>query len=231
MVIVVGPSRRWCPPIIGPSAAPGTSSPNASPRSCSFSVVINADTGAFVVEGVNWEKVKRIDLSTFTVAQTFDPANQINPLVSAKQQKRVLGMIETSAGQGAKIAAGGARHGEKGFFVKPTVIVDADASNIIVRDEVFGPVVVAIPFNDMDDAVAKANDTPYGLAASVWSQDVTKVFNFADAVKAGTVWANCHNLVDPNMPFGGYKDSGLGREHGRAGIENYLETKAICIAV
>ena len=166
-----------------------------------------------------------------TIGSGFDPQNQINPLVSAKQQSRVLGMIETSVGQGAKIAAGGERHGEKGYFVKPTVIVDADASNIIVRDEVFGPVVVAIPFDDLDDAVAKANDTPYGLAASVWSQDVSKIMNFADAVKAGTVWVNCHNLVDPNMPFGGYKDSGLGREHGRAGIENYLETKSICIAV
>ena len=121
--------------------------------------------------------------------------------------------------------------GESGYFVKPTVIVDADRKNSIVRDEVFGPVVVALPFDDMDDAIALANDTVYGLSASVWSRDVSKVFAFADAVKAGTVWANCHNVVDPNMPFGGYKNSGIGREHGRLGLENYLETKSICIAI
>ena len=165
------------------------------------------------------------------IGSGFDSANQINPLVSAKQQKRVLRMVEASVNEGAKVAAGGISFGESGYFVKPTVIVDADRKNSIVRDEVFGPVVVALPFDDMDDAIALANDTVYGLSASVWSQDVSKVFAFADAVKAGTVWANCHNLVDPNMPFGGYKNSGIGREHGRLGLENYLETKSICIAI
>lgn len=166
-----------------------------------------------------------------TIGSGFNPENQINPLVSAAQQKRVLRMIDESAGQGAKIAAGGTAFGESGYFVKPTVIVDADRKNTVVREEVFGPVVVALPFNDMDDAIAQANDTAYGLSASIWSQDVSKIFTFADAVKAGVVWANCHNVLDPNMPLGGYKDSGMGREHGRAGLENYLETKSICIAV
>ncbi len=165
------------------------------------------------------------------IGSGFNPENQINPLVSANQQTRVLRMIDESARQGAKIAAGGVAFGKAGYFVKPTVIVDADRKNTIVREEVFGPVVVALPFNDMDDAIALANDTAYGLAASVWSQDVSKIFTFADAVKAGMVWANCHNVVDPAMPLGGYKDSGMGREHGRAGLENYLETKSICIAV
>ncbi len=169
--------------------------------------------------------------NSLKIGSGFDLSNQINPLVSAKQQSRVLRMIKKSAGEGAKIAAGGTAFGENGFFVKPTVIVGADRTNTIVREEVFGPVVVALPFDDLDDAIAKANDTAYGLSASVWSQDISKIFVFADAVKAGTVWANCHNMVDPNMPFGGYKDSGIGREHGINGVENYLETKSICIAV
>ncbi len=165
------------------------------------------------------------------VGSGFDPTNQINPLVSSVQQKRVLGMIGRGVDQGAKIVAGGKAHGDEGFFVKPTVVVDAGRTNELLRDEIFGPVVVAMPFSDMDDAIVKANDTIYGLSASIWSRDVSKIFAFADAVKAGTVWVNCHNVVDPNMPFGGYKHSGMGREHGSQGIENYLETKSICIAV
>ena len=166
-----------------------------------------------------------------TVGSGFDPHAQITPLVSAKQQQRVLGMIDAGVAQGARVAAGGRATGDRGFFVKPTVVVGADASNSLVRDEVFGPVVVALPFTDMEDAIAQANDTIYGLGASIWTRDISKAFTFADRVKAGTVWINCHSLVDPNMPFGGYKQSGLGREHGAAGVENYLETKSVCIAL
>ena len=163
------------------------------------------------------------------IGSGFDPSNQINPLISAKQRERVLSMIERGAADGAKVAAGGKSFGPDGFFVQPTVIVGAGATNILVRDEIFGPVVALLPFDDMDDAIAQANDTVYGLSASVWSQNLERCFKFADAVKAGTVWVNAHNLVDPNMPFGGYKQSGIGREHGAAGIESYLETKSICV--
>ncbi|HEX7759384.1 MAG TPA: aldehyde dehydrogenase family protein [Caulobacteraceae bacterium] len=169
--------------------------------------------------------------SGLTIGSGFDPQAQINPLISAKQQQRVLGMIEAGVAEGATLASGGAAAGDQGFFVQPTVVVGAGAANSLVRDEVFGPVVVALPFDDMDDAIAKANDTIYGLGASIWSRDLSKVLTFSDAVKAGTVWVNCHSLVDPNMPFGGYKQSGLGREHGASGIENYLETKSVCIAI
>lgn len=164
------------------------------------------------------------------IGSGFDPANQINPLVSAKQQSRVLSLIERGATEGATIAAGGTSVGDAGYFVKPTVIVGANKTNTLVREEIFGPVVALLPFTDMADAIAQANDTEYGLSASVWSRDIDRCFTFADAVKAGTVWVNTHNVVDPNMPFGGYKQSGLGREHGAVAVENYLETKAICLA-
>jgi phenylacetaldehyde dehydrogenase len=165
------------------------------------------------------------------VGSGFDPANQINPLVSAKQQSRVLSLIEKGVGEGATIAAGGSAAEGAGYFVRPTVIIGASRTNTLVREEIFGPVVTLLPFVDMADAIAQANDTIYGLSASVWSQDITRCFTFADAVKAGTVWINTHNVVDPNMPFGGYKQSGIGREHGAVAIENYLETKAICVAL
>lgn len=165
------------------------------------------------------------------IGSGFDPANQINPLVSAKQQSRVLSLLEKGVADGATIAAGGVATGGAGYFVKPTVITGASASNVLVREEIFGPVVALLPFTDMADAVVQANDTVYGLSASVWSRDIDRCFTFADAVKAGTVWINTHNMVDPNMPFGGYKQSGIGREHGAVAVENYLETKAICLAL
>jgi phenylacetaldehyde dehydrogenase len=161
----------------------------------------------------------------------FDPDAQINPLVSAKQQARVLDMIGKGVEAGARVAAGGGAPARPGYFVAPTVLVDVRPGMSVVQEEIFGPVVVAMPFTDMDEAVTLANDTVYGLGASIWSRDIGKVMHFADRVKAGTVWANCHNMIDPNMPFGGFKQSGLGREHGRSGLEGYLETKSICIAI
>jgi phenylacetaldehyde dehydrogenase len=165
------------------------------------------------------------------IGSGFDPANQINPLVSAKQQARVLEMVEQGVAQGATLAAGGSAVAGAGWFVRPTVLLGAQRSNTLVRDEIFGPVAVLIPFTDLDDAIAQANDTVYGLGASVWSRDIGTCLAFAAAVKAGTIWVNTHSMVDPNMPFGGYKQSGIGREHGQAGVESYLETKSICIAL
>ncbi|HEX7391093.1 MAG TPA: aldehyde dehydrogenase family protein [Acidiphilium sp.] len=166
-----------------------------------------------------------------SIGSGFDPGMQINPLVSAKQQKRVLGMIGDGNRAGATIAAGGAAHGDSGYYVKPTVLTGVTPDMRVYRDEVFGPVVTILPFDTFDEAIALANDSEFGLAASVWSRDISTCYRAADSVRAGTVWINTHNLVDPNMPFGGYKQSGLGREHGASGIENYLETKSICVSV
>jgi phenylacetaldehyde dehydrogenase len=113
--------------------------------------------------------------------------------------------------------------------VKPTVLVNVNQDMRVVREEIFGPVLVAQRFDDLDDVVKAANDTPYGLGASIWTNNLTAAHRLIPRIKAGTVWVNCHNFVDPNMPFGGYKQSGFGREHGRVAVEMYTETKSVCI--
>jgi phenylacetaldehyde dehydrogenase len=159
----------------------------------------------------------------------LDAATQIGPLVSARQMDRVLGYIEAGRDEGARAIAGGARKEGAGFFVKPTVLVDTDHSMKVVREEIFGPVLVAMPFNDIDSVVAKANDTPYGLGASIWSNNLSAIHKLVPRIKAGTVWVNCHSLLDNAMPFGGFKQSGFGRELGRAVIDMYTETKSVLI--
>ncbi|BBU29577.1 aldehyde dehydrogenase [Burkholderia sp. THE68] len=159
----------------------------------------------------------------------LDASTQIGPLISARQMDRVLGYIEAGRDEGARAIAGGARKEGAGFFVKPTVLVDTDHSMKVVREEIFGPVLVAMPFNDIDNVVAKANDTPYGLGASIWSNDLSAIHKLVPRIKAGTVWVNCHSLLDNAMPFGGFKQSGFGRELGRAVIDMYTETKSVLI--
>ncbi|WP_250481929.1 aldehyde dehydrogenase family protein [Caballeronia sp. NCTM5] len=159
----------------------------------------------------------------------LDESTQIGPLVSARQMDRVLSYIEAGRDEGARAIAGGAPKDGAGFFVKPTVLVDTDHSMKVVREEIFGPVLVAMPFNDIDSVVAKANDTPYGLGASIWSNDLSAIHKLVPRIKAGTVWVNCHSLLDNAMPFGGFKQSGFGRELGRAVIDMYTETKSVLI--
>ncbi|SAK71883.1 aldehyde dehydrogenase [Caballeronia hypogeia] len=159
----------------------------------------------------------------------LDASTQIGPLVSARQMDRVLSYIEAGRDEGARAIAGGARKEGAGFFVKPTVLVDTDHSMRVVREEIFGPVLVAMPFSDIDSVVAKANDTPYGLGASIWSNNLSAIHKLVPRIKAGTVWVNCHSLLDNAMPFGGFKQSGFGRELGRAVIDMYTETKSVLI--
>lgn len=161
----------------------------------------------------------------------LDPATQIAPLVSERHRDRVWSYIEAGKAQGARAVAGATRPERPGYFVRPTVFVDAENSMRIVQEEIFGPVLVAMPFEDLDDIARKANDTPFGLGASIWSRDLSKVHRLVPKLKAGTVWVNCHNLIDPALPFGGYKQSGMGREMGRAVIDLYTETKAVCMAI
>jgi phenylacetaldehyde dehydrogenase len=160
----------------------------------------------------------------------LDPQTQMGPLVSREQQERVLGYIDSGRKDGAKVITGGDAPSSPGFYVNPTVLTSVRPDMRVVREEIFGPVLVAQRFEDLDDIAAMANDTPFGLGASVWSRDISAVHRLVPKIKAGTVWVNCHNFVDPAMPFGGFKQSGFGREHGRAVIDLYTELKSVCLA-
>ncbi|WP_062347030.1 aldehyde dehydrogenase family protein [Herbidospora yilanensis] len=158
----------------------------------------------------------------------LDPDTQMGPLVSDEQFRRVTGYLESGRAEGARTVAGGERHGDRGYFVQPTVITDTTPDMAIVREEIFGPVVVASPFSSLDELAAQANDTAYGLGAGIWTRDVNKAHALAKRLRAGTVWINCYNVFDAALPFGGYKQSGWGREMGHEVLEAYTEVKAVC---
>nr|WP_269467637.1 aldehyde dehydrogenase family protein [Paraburkholderia pallida] len=161
----------------------------------------------------------------------FDAATQMGPLVSARHRAKVAGMIAQGRAEGGEIVAGGGDGNRAGYFVEPTVIANAENKPLtVVREEVFGPVLVVMPYDDVDEAIAAANASEYGLGASVWTNQLDRALRVVDAVQVGTVWVNTHNMVDPALPFGGFKASGIGREHGRAIIDAYTETKSVCIA-
>jgi phenylacetaldehyde dehydrogenase len=161
----------------------------------------------------------------------LDPASELGPLVSEQQMQRVCGYIKSGVEQGATVATGGGRAGDKGYFVKPTVLVGARQDMRVVQEEIFGPVVVALPYDDIDEVVRLANDTMYGLGASIWSNDLSRVHRLIPRIKAGTVWVNCHSMLDASLPFGGFKQSGIGREMGRAALDLFTETKTVLMAV
>jgi phenylacetaldehyde dehydrogenase len=175
-----------------------------------------------VVDGVagKAEKIK--------VGSGLEPDTDMGPLVSEEQLKRVCGYLESGFSEGAKAVVGGSRHGDKGYFVKPTVLVNTNDEMKVVREEIFGPVVTAIPFRDSDELVKKANNSEYGLAAGVWTRDIQKAHRVASQMRAGTVWINCYNIFDAALPFGGYKQSGWGREMGHEVLEQYTEVKSVC---
>jgi phenylacetaldehyde dehydrogenase len=169
--------------------------------------------------------------SKIRVRPGLDPESDLGPLVSEEQLNRVCGYLESGVKEGAKAVVGGTREGDKGYFVKPTVLVNTNDHMKVVREEIFGPVVTATPFSDINEIVARANDTVYGLAAGVWTRDVKKAHTIASKLKAGTVWINCYNVFDAALPFGGYKQSGWGREMGHEVLKNYTEVKSVCSAL
>jgi phenylacetaldehyde dehydrogenase len=157
----------------------------------------------------------------------MDEGTQMGPLVSDEQLRRVTGYLDSGRQDGATALTGGGRFGDKGYFVEPTVITNIRPDMAIVREEIFGPVVVAAPFQSLDDIAAAANDSDYGLGAGIWTADISKAHALAKKLRAGTVWINCYNVFDASLPFGGYKQSGWGREMGHEALEAYTEVKAV----
>jgi phenylacetaldehyde dehydrogenase len=178
-----------------------------------------------VVAGVS-EIAKSIKVGVGT-----DPESQMGPLISDEQFGKVLGYLDSGREQGANAVVGGGRSGDRGYFVQPTILTDTTNDMKVVREEIFGPVVCAIPFDDPEELLPVANDTNYGLAAGVFTRDISKAHRTAKRLRAGTVWINTYHVFDAAMPFGGYKESGWGREMGSQVLNNYLETKSVVTAL
>jgi phenylacetaldehyde dehydrogenase len=168
--------------------------------------------------------------SFWTPRPSLDPEGHMGPLVSQEQFDRVMGYIEDGKKAGASVAIGGdAPASDGGYYVNPTVLVDVKPDMRVVQEEIFGPVVVAQRFDDLDEVAKDANATVFGLGAGIWTRDVSAMHRLAAKIKSGTVWGNCHGVIDPALPFGGFKQSGLGREQARQGVEAYTELKSVII--
>jgi phenylacetaldehyde dehydrogenase len=162
------------------------------------------------------------------VGSGLDPQTEMGPLVSTEQLDRVCGFLESGQAEGAETVVGGKRVGDSGYFVEPTVLAGTNPSMKVEAEEIFGPVVTVKPFKDAEELMPSANESHYGLAAGVWTNDIKKAHRTAAELKAGTVWINCYNVFDAAMPFGGYKESGWGREMGAEALELYTEVKSVC---
>lgn len=178
-----------------------------------------------VLEGVATRAAK------MKIGAGMEEGTQMGPVVSQRQADTVMNYIEQGVADGAQIITGGKRLDRPGFYIQPTVLAGMQQSSIVVQEEIFGPVLVVVPFDDAEEAVHLANDSIYALAASVWSNDLSTVHQIIPRIHAGTVWVNTHNMLDPALPFGGFKLSGVGREMGSAVLDLYTETKSVCMLV
>jgi aldehyde dehydrogenase (NAD+) len=164
-----------------------------------------------------------------TVGDPFDPQTEQGPQVDQAQFDKVMGYIDSGRREGANLVCGGERVGDRGYFIQPTVFSEVQDDMKIAKEEIFGPVMSIIPFKSLDEVVARANRTDYGLAAAVWTRDIQKAHAVANSVRAGTVWVNCYNILDTRAPFGGFKQSGIGRELGEYGLQQYTEVKTVIV--
>jgi aldehyde dehydrogenase (NAD+) len=192
-----------------------------------------AGSRLFVEERIHDEVIDRIKEKNRDrrVGDPFDPDTQQGPQVDEAQFDKVLKYIDIGKKDGARMVTGGKRVGDRGYFVEPTLFTNVTDDMRIAREEIFGPVMAVLKFKNVDEIVRRANDTNFGLAAAVWTRDVAKAHRFAAKVKAGTVWVNCYDVFDAGAPFGGFKQSGIGRELGEAGLANYTELKTVTVSM
>jgi aldehyde dehydrogenase (NAD+) len=190
-----------------------------------------AGSRLFVEKRIHQEFVERLAEQTKQrrLGDPLDEKTEQGPQVSDEQMKKVLSYVDKGQKEGATLMTGGQRHGQRGYYVEPTIFDNVKDNMAIARDEIFGPVVAVLPFESMDEVVRRANDTTYGLAAAIWTRDIDKAHTYARSVKAGTVWVNCYHVVDTTTPFGGFKMSGQGRENGEASLEHYTELKTVTV--
>ncbi len=197
--------------------------------------ICSAGTRLFVQRPIYEEFVARVAAyaKTLKVGDPLDEATQLGPVVSAEQLERVTGYMALGREQGARAVTGGQRLTSgalaQGYYVEPTVFADVQDDMRIAREEIFGPVISALPFDTLEEVIRRANDSNYGLGSGVWSRNVNTIHKVAHALRTGTVWANCYQIMDPAIPFGGYKMSGFGRESGVEHMHEYLQTKAVVV--
>jgi aldehyde dehydrogenase (NAD+) len=192
-----------------------------------------AGSRLFVEERVHDQVIDRLlaKAKQQKVGDPFDPETTQGPQVSQEQMDRILGYVETGKKEGAQCLTGGGRIGTKGYFVQPTLFTNVTDEMKIAKEEIFGPVMNVLKFKNIDEVLERGNRTTYGLAAAVWTKDITKAHRIANSLRAGTVWVNCYDVFDAAAPFGGYKQSGIGRELGEYALELYTEVKTVTVAL
>ncbi len=192
-----------------------------------------AGSRLFVEDDVHDEVVERIAQRNrqFPVGDPFDPATKQGPQVDQAQFEKIMEYVDYGKQDGAQCVSGGNRIGDQGYFIEPTLFTGVTDEMRIAREEIFGPVLSVLKFSEVDELIERANNTNFGLAAAVWTRDIAKAHRFAAKVRAGTIWVNCYDVFDAAAPFGGFKESGLGRELGEAGLAAYTESKTVTVSL